>query len=1027
MIETDKMLQLRRYVTLLRAGAKSRVVRSHLHSSSSSREMPSLATREGYISRYVHHGLSQLQTHLRPCENYAATCIRTFGMTVPRSSVDDIDHKVRSLCDDVKKGRVSADSLKEVIRLCDESDYQLHHDTGVLLLKCCGNPLSDLETTERQYLADQVWRLAKRNSEGLTLEYYNTLLNVHTENSSSVDPKKFLANMSVEPDENTYRLLLSAVAKVGNSNHLRDIMSVIKEKNVIIDEDAFNALVHNYATSGNIAQAEHVMTLMQDAKLSTDKAYTELACGYAKLGDIPNLVKVLNDEPQSDTNLLRLIKILSMSDNGRHIPVVLNFLKTSVPTIKSQICKTIAELIRADRATDAHTIINYFAMNDTTKDVVKSFVNSFLNELIMLNASVDDITRYAADFVDSGCEPLALTNVAESGLKLGRENLCLAVFGAMGEKGMEIRPHYYWPLLAIAHFNQGEAKIFSLVKFMIDTGVGLDHDTLLNHVYPYVNTASPSITLQKLLINGTPGSIVYTPLISYLLSHNRMEDIKLLCTYSRQYRLQYRELMKPLVRAYIATKDIETCVFLLTIFPHGQNFAALFLRTLLNDRRFTLVVENLQSVLEVFIKHGIKISQRDAIVLKNKLSNENFDVMENANILKQIDDLVDANLTESLSVIVHPKYMNTSELACHLVEIKGKNLRTRNILRRLLEMYCSENNLKKAEEIKREFDACQYEWTAGMKTYLFELYIRHNKLKEAETLLSEMQNISENFQIDDVKIVKFATALVKADKPTKAFEIINKINHVNARTNAQKHCYTLLQTLAQSQYHSQTKDMLHLIIEKGYCDLTVELLRPLVAIPLKYNDILGAVDMFITCAQKHKKTPLALEVLTTLLQQKDSSKLRNVETYIEKVYNILINIHGADSADTMLVLALATLEKTHELQSVLQRQSISMNSLLHYFNYARRSSNVDSLLKLLKALPDSNKLDQVVLSEMLLSIYSKTGDCNNAVELWKLMYAKGIEPSEKFKNSFIQFLQANKVPLPPEFEQDKSEINVSNQ
>lgn len=77
-------------------------------------------------------------------------------MTVPRSSVDDIDHKVRSLCDDVKKGRVSADSLKEVIRLCDESDYQLHHDTGVLLLKCCGNPLSDLETTERQYLADQV-------------------------------------------------------------------------------------------------------------------------------------------------------------------------------------------------------------------------------------------------------------------------------------------------------------------------------------------------------------------------------------------------------------------------------------------------------------------------------------------------------------------------------------------------------------------------------------------------------------------------------------------------------------------------------------------------------------------------------------------------------------------------------------------------------------------------------------------------------------------------------------------------------
>lgn len=55
----------------------------------------------------------------------------------------------------------------------------------------------------------------------------------------------------------------------------------------------------------------------------------------------------------------------------------------------------------------------------------------------------------------------------------------------------------------------------------------------------------------------------------------------------------------------------------------------------------------------------------------------------------------------------------------------------------------------------------------------------------------------------------------------------------------------------------------------------------------------------------------------------------------------------------------------------------------------------------------------------------KIGDCNNAIELWKLMCAKNIKPSEQFKNNFTQFLQANKVPLPLEFEQDKSEINVN--
>ncbi|XP_029177608.1 leucine-rich PPR motif-containing protein, mitochondrial-like [Nylanderia fulva] len=1022
MIETDKMLHLTRYVTLLRTGTKSRIARSHLPatSSSSSRKISNHATHQGYVSRYVHHGLSQL----RPCENYAI-CVRMLGTTVPQSSIDDIDHKLISLCDDIKKGRVSGDSLKKVVRLCDESGYQLPHDTGVLLLKCCGSLSSDLETTERQYLVDQVWHLAKKTKKELSLEYYNTLLNVHTENSSSVDPKKFLAEMSVEPDETTYHLLLNAVAKMGNTNHLQDIMSMIKEKNVTINEDAFNALVHIYATNGNIAQAEHMMTLMRDVKLSMDKAYTELACGYAKLGDIPNLVKILNDEPQSDMNVLRLIKVLSLSDNGRHIPVVLNFLKASVPTIESQISKTIIELIRVDRAMDAHTIINCYARNDTTKDVAKSFVNKFLNELVMLNASVDDITRYATDFVDSGCEPLALTNVVESGLKLGRENLCLAIFAAMREKNIEVRPHYYWPLLAQAHYNQGEAKIFSLIKHMIDTGVGFDHDTLLNHVYPYINTANVNISLQKLLINGVPGSIVCTSLISFLLSHNRMEDIKLLCSSSKLYRIHYRELMKPLVRAYMATKDIQTCVFLLTIFPYNQNFVPLFLRTLLNDKRFTM--QTLQSFLEEFNKHGIKISQRDATILKNRLLNENFNIGEDVYILKQIDSLVDTHLMESvLSTMTHPKYMNTSELACYLIEMKSKNRGTRTILRRLMEAYCSENNLKKAEEIKQEIDACQYEWTPGMKMFLFELYVKQNKMKEAEILLSDLQANSRKFLIDNNKIVMFATALVNANQHTKAFKIINRINNVNTYTDAQKSCYLLLQTLAHSQYYSNTKDMLQLLLEKGYCTITTELLRPLVAIPLERKDIATAIDIFATCAKKHNKTPLAMELLVALLQLKDRSKMHNADMYIKMIYDILCNIRNIDVANTTLMLALATLDKTKEMQNLLQKQLFSMNNLLSYYNYARRNNNVDNLLKIFKAIPDSSKIDQTILSEMILSIYNKTGNCNDAIAFWKLMCEKDIEPSEKFKKNFIQFLQANKVPLPPEFEQDKNKINVSN-
>lgn len=77
---------------------------------------------------------------------------------VPQSQSDVVDHKLMSFCDDVKKGQISADALREVIDLCSKNDYQLPQDTGILLLKCCGNLLSDLEAAERNNLADQVQR-----------------------------------------------------------------------------------------------------------------------------------------------------------------------------------------------------------------------------------------------------------------------------------------------------------------------------------------------------------------------------------------------------------------------------------------------------------------------------------------------------------------------------------------------------------------------------------------------------------------------------------------------------------------------------------------------------------------------------------------------------------------------------------------------------------------------------------------------------------------------------------------------------
>lgn len=753
----------------------------------------------------------------------------------------------------------------------------------------------------------------KKNSETVTLEHYNTLLSVNEENSKSVNPKKFLANIDVEPDENTYRLLLNAATKTGNGEHVWDMLSMIKDKNMTIYEEAINAFVEICANSDNIAEFERTVMLMRNAKLPTDKAYTELACRYAKLGDIPNLVKILNEEPQDNASLLRLIKVLSMSNNSRHIPVVLNFLMPSVPAIESEISKMIVDLIRAYRAVDAHAIINCLTVNNATKDV-QSFVNSFMNELVMLNAPIKDIIQYANNFVDSGCNQQALLNVVETGLKLGREKLCLAIFQAMKNRNIEIRPHYYWPLLVRAHHNKGEPQIFSLIKSMMDLDVEIDSDTLINYVYPYINTGNPIVTLQKLLSNNMSGINVYTPLLSFLLYQNRLQDIMLLCTFYIRYRVYYRELMKPLVHAYLATKDFYNCVMLLMTFPKGENFIGVFLKSLLKNE-YSISIEELLLLLEELKIYKARISQEDAVKLKNRLQqNKNFNDVTKP--VELINDLVDPSMIYIKNTLI-PMYMNSRELTYYLVELKSIKASTKNILEKLLIMYCMENNLKKAEEIKREYDACEYIWTSNMKSFLFELYLKYNKLDEAEVLLPDLEIMPNEFHLDEIKIVMYATALVKADKLAKAFDVINTFNFTDNR-DAKIECYKLLHTLAQSRHQASTKDMLNLLLKKNYCQVTMELLQPLVAIPLKHNHILDAVDVLTECAEKYHHAPLALEVLTVLLEQKYSAKLHKANSCIEHVYNLVATIQSVKVANTLLAIALATLNKTQKLKILLQ-------------------------------------------------------------------------------------------------------------
>jgi hypothetical protein len=74
-----------------------------------------------------------------------------FGKTLAQVSDDDVEQRLALLCNDVRKGQVSADDLREIIKLCDKQTCN-----SVLLLKSCENLSFDLDASERQRLIDEV-------------------------------------------------------------------------------------------------------------------------------------------------------------------------------------------------------------------------------------------------------------------------------------------------------------------------------------------------------------------------------------------------------------------------------------------------------------------------------------------------------------------------------------------------------------------------------------------------------------------------------------------------------------------------------------------------------------------------------------------------------------------------------------------------------------------------------------------------------------------------------------------------------
>lgn len=118
--------------------------------------------------------------------------------------------------------------------------------------------------------------------------------------------------------------------------------------------------------------------------------------------------------------------------------------------------------------------------------------------------------------------------------------------------------------------------------------------------------------------------------------------------------------------------------------------------------------------------------------------------------------------------------MTIEQLECHLLELENKNMETRGVLRKLIQMHSNIGNYTRVNELRGKFIALGYSESPGMKSSIMQNFIHSKDLSAALDLYKEIKMLHPNFRIDSFKVIDLAALLVELGKTEDALDVLNE-------------------------------------------------------------------------------------------------------------------------------------------------------------------------------------------------------------------------------------------------------------
>ncbi|XP_034937289.1 leucine-rich PPR motif-containing protein, mitochondrial-like isoform X2 [Chelonus insularis] len=735
--------------------------------------------------------------------------------------------------------------LLEALKIFAALNVKVDDSINIFLLSCCGEILPNVKPEVRQKLLYDVWNSLKEKHYTFSFDYYHTFLNVCAQNCEDIKPQEFIENMTLQPNKDTYIQLLNVSASSGNLNSTVFILKKLKELEYSLNLDVINLLIKFYSKINDMASARFALNSVIDSHTEVpNELFGSLACGYAQQGDVDHVIELLEQHSISTKQLLQIMKNLSLANKGETIENIFKYIPVKEMLTDPLLINFIIELTYLHKIDDCLLILNFFSTKGFTHDILHAS-KYFLKTLASSETYVPTILSISNKFSENfGFTTVALS-LLQGALISNKTDLSFILLEKMAKNNVEIRPHYYWPLLIQIFKQKGEPGIYEVIDHSVQMEVKLDWTTLSDYIIPYISIWDPMETLRKLTNHGVHEYIVVTPLIKYYLEHEQIPNASILC--QKMYRMtDFNEILPSLVQAYrINKKAIDVIVQILLLPDKTKDYPGKFLFQAVSQRLFHKNIEEFEKLLNIYKANNISISSFSANAIENYAFSADVEkikiLFKAANIINNEDKSPVSN-AERISGMVHPQHMNQEQLDCHLTELKSKGLNFRGALRKFF-LTCAKNgDLKKLEEIKMEMEKYGMQLTPGMKSCLLELYARNEKAIEAYYLILDLKKDHPDWTLDSSKILITATSLLNHKEVEKALKLIKETEVVSFPM--QRQCWKLLDVATQLKKPQLVELLLNNLVKKGFCSIDNTVLGPLVRVHLLRNDLTSAVETF---------------------------------------------------------------------------------------------------------------------------------------------------------------------------------------